>query len=338
MSTGKIIALVGGGLLVLIAVLVVIALVIVFAVRAVSAGSGPTAEEQATSLVTDYMSALEGGEVATALELMPMSSSQDATELSEEAYAAALEAAPVADITVHEPVLDGEDPMDGSVTVDYTVGGEATSAEFSVADYDQDETWELVPSIATATLPATLNGLGVTLNGVELEDEARIRLLPGAYQAALSSSYFTLSSEDPLLITSSVPEVTWPEPMLNDDGLTAFRGAVQEAAELCLAQKTLEAGCGIGTLPSTSSDGWTMTDGTVERTMPEDTQRAIDTMEPTPSGDEPTYVQGDVVGSIDTTMECTKDGQTGICEMWLGGGMSIPNVDMADPELPVTWS
>ena len=54
--------------------------------------------------------------------------------------------------------------------------------------------------------------------------------------------------------------------------------------------------------------------------------------------DEPTYVEGTSVGSVTTTIECTKDGQKGRCEMWLGGGMGIPNVDMADPELPVTWS
>lgn len=338
MSTGKIVALVVGGLVVLLAVLVVIALVIVFAVRSFSAGSGPTAEEQATALVTDYMSALEGGDAATALELMPMQSSADATELSEDVYTAALEAAPVADVTVHAPVLEGEDPMDGVVAVDYTVGGETVGEEFSVEDYDQDGTWVLVPAVSSVAVPASLNGLGVTLNGAEVQDEARIRLLPGAYEVALSSSYFAPSSEDPLLITTSTPTVSWPEPTLNDDGLTAFRGAVQEAAEECLEQKTLEAGCGIGTLPSTSSDGWTMTDGTVERTMPEDTQRAIETMEASPSPDEPTYVEGESVGTIDTTMECTKDGQKGVCEMWLGGGMSIPNVDLADPELPVTWS
>ena len=91
-------------------------------------------------------------------------------------------------------------------------------------------------------------------------------------------------------------------------------------------------------VPTTSDDGWTMVENTVERSISEDTQRTIDTMEATPSSDEPTYVEGTSVGSVTTTIECTKDGQKGRCEMWLGGGMGIPNVDMADPELPVTWS
>lgn len=338
MRTGTIIALVAGGFVVLVAVLAVIALVIFFAVRASSTASGPSAEEQASALVTDYMSALQSGDAATALDLMPMQPSADATELSEDAYTAALEAAPVADVVVHEPVLEGDDPASGVVAVDYTVGGETASEEFSVDDYDRDGTWELDPSISSTAVPVTLNGLGVTVNGAEVEDEARIRLLPGAYEVTFSRSYFVPSSEDPLLITTSTTEVSWPEPTLNDDGVTAFRGAVQGAVEECLAQKTLEAGCGIGTLPSTSNDGWTMTDGTVERTMPEDTRRGLETMEARPSYDEPTYVEGEGIGTIDTTMECTKDGQKGTCEMWFGGGMSTPYVDMADPELPVTWS
>ena len=116
------------------------------------------------------------------------------------------------------------------------------------------------------------------------------------------------------------------------------RGAVDDAVQACLEQTTLEAGCGMTPVPTTSDDGWTMVENTVERSISEDTQRTIDTMEATPSSDEPTYVEGTSVGSVTTTIECTKDGQKGRCEMWLGGGMGIPNVDMADPELPVTWS
>ncbi|WP_299303875.1 hypothetical protein [uncultured Brachybacterium sp.] len=87
----------------------------------------------------------------------------------------------------------------------------------------------------------------------------------------------------------------------------------------------------MGAVPETSSDGWTMVEGMVKRSISEDTQRTLDTMEAAPSYDEPTDVQGSSVGSVETTIDCTKDGQNGVCEMWLGGGMSIPHVDMADP-------
>ena len=66
--------------------------------------------------------------------------------------------------------------------------------------------------------------------------------------------------------------------------------------------------------------------------------RTIEKMEATPRYDEPTFVEGEHIGTVSTEMDCTKDGQQGICEMILGGGMSTPSVDMADPELPVTWS
>jgi hypothetical protein len=62
-------------------------------------------------------------------------------------------------------------------------------------------------------------------------------------------------------------------------------------------------------------------------------------MEAAPVGDDPAAVEGSsAVGAVPTTLECTKDGQSGECEMISGGTISVPTVDMTDPELPVTWS
>lgn len=345
-NRGRLIAgiLAGAGclLILLVALVLIIVLVMRGAGGAGGAGEEPSAadltpEEQATALVTDYFAALSAGDATTALELAPPMDEADGDLLPLEAYATALELAPVADVVVGAPVLDGG-LISGKVPVTFTVGGEAVSDEYSVHDYDDDGVLELTGSSSSSVQAQGLSALGVTLNGVEVTDGQSIYFLPGGYEVAYSLEHFVPSSTDPVIVGEQYVSPEWPDPQLTEDGLTVFRGAVQSAVDGCIAQTTLEAGCGIGAIPATTSDGWTITEDTVRRSLPEDTQRTIDTMEASSSSDEPTYVEGEVVGSVNTEMDCTKDGQAGICEMWLGGGMSVPHVDMADPEFPVTWS
>lgn len=339
---------IGGGGCVLV-LLIVLALIIAFAVRgggSDDAGGGDdepsiadlSPEEQATALVTEYFAALSAGDAATALELLPLVDEMDTEVLPTEAYTAALELAPVADVVVGTPVLDDGGLIDGEVPVTFTVGGESFSDTYSVHDYDDDGILELTGTSSNFDVRDDVTGLGMTLNGAEVTDGQRLHLVPGGYEIAYGAEHFAPSSTDPVIVGAHLDSGEWPEPQLTEDGQAAFRAAVQKAVDACLAETTLQAGCGIGEVPKTSSDGWTMVEGTVKRSISEDTQRTIDTMEGTPARDEPTYVEGSSIGSVETTIECTKDGQEGICELWLGGGMGIPHVDMADPELPVTWS
>ncbi len=342
--TGLIIGLVAGAGC-LLALVLVIVLVLVLALRGGSGGGGGTdpdvaavsPEEQATQLVTDYMAALEAGDAATAIELMPATEGSGNQYLPIEVYDAALAAAPVGDVVVAAPVME-ESGMAGTVSVDYTVGDQAATAEFTVQDYDSDDVLALVALGGYMSLPTGFTGLGTTLNGTEVAEGTSFYLLPGAYEVGFALESFVPAGTDPVTVLAAGESVEWPEVALTEDGLTAFRGAVQTAVDACLTQKTLAGGCGMGAVPATSSDGWTMVEDTVTRTLPEESQRNIDTMEGTPEYDEPTYVRGEAVGSVTTEIECTKDGQNGLCELFLGGSMSVPSVDMADPELPVTWS
>lgn len=345
-KTGLIIGLIAGGGC-LLAILLVIALIIAFAVR----GGGDSEsgedtepdvaalspEEQATQLVTDYMAALEAGDSATAIDLMPPLEASGAEYLPAEVYDAALAAAPVGGVAIAAPVME-ESGYSGTVSVDYTVGDQAATAEFTVEDYDSDDVLTLTTMGGYNDLPVSFTGLGTTLNGTEVADGTSFYLLPGAYEIGFGLETFVPASTDPLTVLTMEERVEWPEPALTEEGLTTFRGAVQTAVDACIAEKTLMGGCGMGAVPATSSDGWTMVEGTVTRTLSEDTQRNIDTMEATPEYDEPTYVRGESVGAVKTEIECTKDGQNGICELFLGGSISVPSVDMADPELPITWS
>ena len=334
-----------GGAGCLLVLLLVVALIIVFAVRG-GGGGGTTGggegtpveatpEEQITAAVTEYMGALESGDSTRALELAPVDDSS--ALLSTEAYDAALEASPVTDVEIGEPVV--EYSSSGTISVSYTVDGQPQTEELMVYDAEGDGTWVLSRGLgASAMVPSSLGGLGFTLNGEEVAIEESLFLLPGAYTPAVSAEHFTLSSEDPLTVIDEAEGLYELEPALTEDGLGAFRTAVQDAVDGCLKQTTLEAGCGIGTLPATTTDGWTLTEDTVRRSLSEEGRRTIEKMEATPRYDEPTFVEGEHIGTVSTEMDCTKDGQQGICEMILGGGMSTPSVDMADPELPVTWS
>jgi ketosteroid isomerase-like protein len=336
--------LAGGGCLLV--VIVVIGLIIAFALRGGGSGTDGeestaaelSPEEQATALVTDYFDALEAGDAETALELNPIDEDAGPKALPVEVYTAALEAAPLTAVEIGTPVIDTDGLAEGEVPVTFTVGEETVSDVYRVHDYDDDGVLELVGSQLRTEVPDGLDGLGLTVNGTEVSAGEPLALLPGGYEIAFGAEHFAPSSTDPLLVGESAGSFDWPEATLTEDGLKAFRGAVDEAVQACLKKTTLEAGCGMTPVPEKSSDGWTMTEDTVKRSISEDTQRTIDTMEATPSYDEPTYVEGTSVGSVETTIECTKDGQKGRCELWLGGGMGTPNVDMADPELPVTWS
>ena len=333
-----------GGAGCLLVLLLAVALIIFLAVRGGGGGTTggddrtpveATPEEQIVAVATEYMGALESGDSARALELAPVDEST--TLLSTETYDAALEASPITDVEIGEPVA--EYSSSGTISVSYTLDGEPQTEELSVFQADGDGTWVLSLGLgASAMPPASLGGLGFTLNDEEVAVEESVFLLPGAYTPGLGAEHFTLSSDDPVTVIDEAEALYELEPALTEDGLDVFRTAVQGAVDSCLEQTTLEAGCGIGTLPATTTDGWTLTEDTVRRSLSEEGQRTIDTMEATPRHDEPTFVEGEHIGTVSTEMDCTKDGQQGICEMILGGGMSTPSVDMADPELPVTWS
>ena len=336
--------LAGGGCLLVVLAIVVIVLVTVL--RGGSAGGGdgsPSAsaspEEQAKALATEYTDALVAGDAEQALALSTGEQIEDGQLLPVEAYAAALESAPVADVEIGAPVMDTGGLASGTVPLSFTVGGEPASMELSVHDFDDDGILELVGVGVNTSVPPGAESLGMTLNGAEIGAAEYLYLLPGGYELGLGAEHFAPESTDPLLVTDAGGLTDWPEATLTEEGLTAFRGAVQESVDACLAETSLAGGCGMGEVPAETSDGWASVDGTVERSISEETQRTIDTMEATGDYDEPTYVEGSgAVGTVSTTYECTKDGQTGICELVLGGGMSVPHVDMADPELPVTWS
>lgn len=340
--TGLIIGLViaGVALLMVIVLVVVIALVIGLGKRGGADGDDAakpaSPEEQVSALAKDYMDSLVAGDPGPALALVADRGYHEATALDEDAYATALEEAPIADVSIGEPQMSA---LSGEVTVQYTVGGESASGELHMADNDDDGTYELVTALdSTLDVPDRLTGLQLAVNGSEVEPGERYVALPGSYALEIDEELFTLDGETTFLLGAGDPSPDWPDAALTDDGQKAFRSAVKTSVEKCLAQKTLEAGCGLQTIQGTSSDGWKAKDKTVERTLPGSSERALDKLTARPGTDEATYVTADgSIGSIDATMECSKGSQSGTCDLLYGGGFGTPSVDLADEDRPVTW-
>lgn len=238
---------------------------------------------------------------------------------------------------VKEPSLDDE--MSGSVWVTFTVGGESAQESISVHDYDKDGEWEMIPPTTQLEPPTSLRGLGVEVNGDEVDDDDVLLLLPGTYEVGVDSPHYAFSGSTSMRVTSSSVAPSWPKPSLSPSGTKAFREAVRKEVDACVAQKTLKAGCGLGTIPTTEKQqGWKMVDGTVKRSLKSDTEKKLTTMKPDVSSSDPTSVEGRVVGGVDTTMTCTKGEQTGECELFISAVVGAPTVDMSDQEPTVDWS
>ena len=137
-----------GGAGCLLVLLLAVALIIFLAVRGGGGGTTggddrtpveATPEEQIVAAVTEYMGALESGDSTRALELAPVDDSS--ALLSTEAYDAALEASPVTDVEIGEPVV--EYSSSGTISVSYTVDGQPQTEELMVYDAEGDGTWVL---------------------------------------------------------------------------------------------------------------------------------------------------------------------------------------------------
>lgn len=326
-----------------VAVLCVLGLVAVSVVGGTGNGAGSEAgggstEGEIRELVEGYMGALEDGDSSKALEIGPIDSTDSLTPLSEETYDAALEGAPMSDVSVDEPVVDDEFGTDAAVTVRYTIHGQSQSEKITVTDYDKDGEWEIIPITIGALTPEDSADLGLTVNGESFAGDQSIALLPGAYKVETDSPYVDVKGGT-MIAASGATEPTWPKYRLTTKGVSAFRTAVMHDVEDCLAQDTLKAGCGIGTLPSKGQGGWKTVDGTVKREMSDELERDLETMTPTISSTDATLAEGAVPsGDLTTTMTCERDGQQGECEMFLGGDLGIPTVDLSTPEQTVSWS
>jgi hypothetical protein len=320
-----IVGIAGGGLVVVIAAVVAIVLV-------VSSLSGHASAAKPSAVVTDYLTALSKGDSKTALSYLDQPADNSAL-LTDAVLAASNSAAPITGITVAEQdISDGS----GEVNVGYLMGGTPVTASYDVVDDDGDGAWKISGGLGTISV-AQFDGLGLTVNGQAVTgDEADV--FPGTYELATSLPDFTLSGDTTLTVTDPFADADTSgiEPALSDAGTTRFRSLVNTAVTTCIASTTLAAGCGLD-LPSTLSDGTQLIDGTIKRTLTADATTTLGSLQATLSYKNPTLAQGDSIGAVDVTAQCSQNGATGTCDLIFAPSLGEPSVDMSSPNPTVLW-
>jgi hypothetical protein len=331
---------VAGGLVLLLILGLVVGLVAarsIFSSGSSSSGggdseSGADGPKSPTEAIEQYLAAISDGDSATALSLLG-TPPDDETLLTDEVLAASNALAPMSDIVV------ADDPGTGGsadVTVKYQLGDTSVNTTYSVLDYDDDGVWEI--SGGTAYLSTSrFEGLGVTVNGQEVDGD-EFEVFPGAYEFATTMPNFAITGETVALATEPFASVdtSGAEPGLSDAALTQFRTLVQQAVDACLASTSLTAGCGLD-VPATLSDGTQLADGTITRTLSAEGTVTIQSMVPTLSYDNPTLAEGDYIGSVSTSAQCTQGGATGTCDVLFGPSLGRPSIDMGSATPTVLW-
>jgi hypothetical protein len=335
LGTGAIIGIVGGGIAVLVALVVVVSLVV--SQVAAGAGSRPDAKPDAkpakpSTVVTDYLTALSKGDAKTALSYLSDPADDD-TLLTDDVLAASNTIAPITAIkVVDEPTGSGS----GDVTVSYLLGDTPVTTTYSVYDTGDDDGWKLSGGLGSLSV-AQFDGLGLTVNGQAVDGDS-VDVFPGSYELATTLPNFALTGETTLTVTEpyASADTSGIEPGLSDAGTAQFRSLVQAAVAACVASTTLAAGCGID-LPATLSDGTQLVEGTIQRTLDADTTTTLGSLEATLSYDNPTLAQGDYIGAVDVTAQCSQDGSTGTCNVLFGPSFGRPSVDLASATPTVLW-
>lgn len=289
----------------------------------------------AAAAVQGLFDAIAAGDSTAALGYVDLEGGNSEL-ITDEVLAASAELAPITDIVVTPPTSVSEKTRSAEVSIGYLLGGEPVEQTYQVRDPEQDNTWIVDGAVNAVTLYDMLEGLDLTLNGVPLTT-ADFLLLPGAYEIATTTTYFTLTGDTEMRVTELYhADSPTLEAALNDDGVAAFREAVTTAVDECVASTTLEAGCGL-TLPEELDDGTVLEDDTIERSLSDDAQEALETMEPTLSYADPTVAEGSYIGAVDVKADCTQDDRSGTCELIFAPSIGTPSVTMTDPDLAVSW-
>ncbi|MFK4788920.1 hypothetical protein [Microbacterium sp. ZW T5_56] len=331
---GLLIGLIIGGLAVLAVIIVIIALVINSIRGAAGSDGGRPANGDASAAAAEtvqgFFDALIDSDSKKALSYLDDTAGLDKTFLTDEVLEYSNKLSPITDVEID---ADDVRSYGGYATVDFMVGDNAVSQDFmisvdkkgraKVASYDMVQTLYLSP----AQFALELNGVPLT------SDTADVFL--GVYQVAPANKNFTLPHDGMFAVTplsASAPRSS--EIQLTDNARTKVIKTVSDAITACLAEKTIEAGCGLSLDPSTV--GETLTENGITRSMDEDS--LSDLADPTIDiSYDGVAVEVTDFGSVDFAATCTKDGATAPCELYSTPDFYRVTVDMSDETWKLTW-
>lgn len=336
LGTGALIGIVGGGIALLVVVISIVMVLVIGQSRAPAtaggaAGTGAQSGLGPAAVTEAFLQAVAASDAETALSYVETPPTDEAL-LTDEALAASNALAPIADITVTEPA---DASFSTEVTASYTIGGKPVTVDFRVSEYDSKGTWRVGNGIAEVDL-SRFDGLDIEMNGETVGAKAEV--FPGTYELSTSTPNFTLSGATTLTVSNGYdfPSLSDLDVTLSDEGLALFRSTVKDAANACLASKSLVAGCGLD-IPESLSDGSRPVDGSLTRSLSAEGQAKLDSLEPQAAYGAPLQVRGDYIGVVSVTAEFDVDGSRVTGDLVFGPSLGSPFVDFTSGSPVLTW-
>ncbi|MFS0853847.1 hypothetical protein [Microbacterium sp. 179-I 3D4 NHS] len=341
LSKGAWIGIIAGALIVLLVVAAIIVVPLLARGSAGSDGAGagdggspPQGASTPAEYVEGYLQAVADGDAEAALEYVDSSSYSDVL-LTDEVLKASRELGAIDDIETGEPSepKDEYDPV--TVPVTFTVGGEEVSTEFKVYQSSYDGEMSMYDGLVTIGTYG-FEGLGLTMNGVEVSDES-LAVFPGTYELALDVEGFTIDKGPTFVIATDddADALYDARPVLSEEGAATYRELVSASLRECLAMKTLSTPCGMD-VSQHEQDGFTPVDGSITRALTAEGESTLAALK----GD---ISERAVVSSFDAIhteivlVAQNAAGDQANFTVLFGAGLLTPKVDFAAEEPTVVW-
>lgn len=284
--------------------------------------------------VESYFTALAAGDAEAARSLVYDPSDQ--TYLTDEVLAASLELAPITDLEVTEEEMTEETAYSQEVQVSYTLGDSGVTKRIYTYENRDTDSWEV--DAAAELMQPDLGDLETTVNGELVSGSEATVFLGLMYELAIDDENFTIDGDGLVEVTESYTSASTLDVGLTEEATETWRELILSEVEECVASTDMEAGCGLD-MPEDVS-GATVVEGSISRSLPAETDQALQRLTPEPSYTTPTLVGAEYfTGRVDVEYEAEEGGVTSLYELYFGdpGTLGTPMVDMTADELEVIW-
>ncbi|MBU4187441.1 MAG: hypothetical protein L6256_04595 [Propionicimonas sp.] len=226
---------IGGGVLLLIIAVIVGS----FMLPNGGAFAPPGHAGTAKAAVEGYLKALAAGDASAAIDFGATAPSETSL-LTDEILQASNLRAPITGIVVE----DATGSETATVSASYQLGTESVSATYLTEKIGTE--WRLVNTARDLHL-FSMDGMTLTLNGIEITSNSSMTLFPGSYVLASANDRLQIKGGE--FVVESPTDYNNPSFSvdLSDKGITDARTAAQSLLNSCLKQNKLApTGCGFG--------------------------------------------------------------------------------------------